>query len=117
MRLDTLKQASIEPFHHVVGPGLTAGENNVGMPVQPLAGRPAGCQHLVNPSLPWPQPDRVDMGVEDEMNGNHQPELRTEARYKGTRLPQNDLGCTLVSTENQSERLMVIGRHRMRPTA
>src|SRR5262249_28509870 len=66
------RAASPRNQHHVVGPGLTAGENDVGMPVQPIAGRPAGCQHLVHPSLPRPQPDWIDMGIEDEINGNHQ---------------------------------------------
>src|SRR5262249_1817918 len=54
-----------------VHPRLAAGEDQVRMGVQPVAGTAAGRQRFVQPCLPWPKPDWINVRVEDKVDGDH----------------------------------------------
>ena len=71
VRVDALEERRVDALDLVVGPRLAAREDDIRVPVEQVAHRLAGVEHRVEARGPWPEPDRVDVRVENEMDRFH----------------------------------------------
>ncbi|OPZ86172.1 MAG: hypothetical protein BWY76_01066 [bacterium ADurb.Bin429] len=83
MRLDALQQRRVGLFDLPVAPRFAGGEDGLRIVIQQVAHRAAGIQHLVQPRLPWPQPDGVEVRVADQVHGDGRRHAHGYSRFFG----------------------------------
>ena len=95
---DPLEERRIERLHDFVEPDFAAGQHQLGVILQQPTGGAGGTQHLVDPLLPVPQPDRIEMGVQNQMH-NHDCLLLNNSGP-----PSDDSGRTRPGTGRRRSR-------------
>jgi len=71
---DARKQLRFHAFNGAINPGLATRKDQVGMTLQKIAGRATSAEQFIESRLPGPEPDRIDVSVEDKMDGFHERE-------------------------------------------
>ncbi len=74
-----LNSRGIRLLDHGEGPRLALGVEEVGMGIEAVAGAARGVDRLVQTGGPRPHPDRIEMGVEDGVDGGHGGQHRNGA--------------------------------------
>ena len=67
-RSHPVEERGIQPLDLLIEPRLAPREDEVRILVTAIGSRAHGGQQLVDPFLPAPQPDRIDMRVPDHVN-------------------------------------------------
>ena len=70
-RLDACEQFRVDGLDLVIHPRFASGENKFGVRVQAVTGAAAGSKGFVQSGGPWPEPDGIEVCIENEMDVSH----------------------------------------------
>ena len=69
MFADALEKRGIDFLDLLIHPRFAPGKDDIGVPVEEVAHAFAGVEDFIETRRPRPEPDRINVGVENEMNG------------------------------------------------